>query len=155
MDLPHRTLLAVIPSTKSQTPPLWEDKPPCPFGRRVVTEIRKVSLAIASCPLRLPSCFIGSVHTVSPLSRLYLLFVDDHLRLYLSSWHASLYHHSLTRRPFLDERPATLPFMYPPKPLAKRHLFGTRLIFVFPAIPQGGYGSHDNGPRLLVCARRH
>ena len=27
MDLPHRTLLTVIPSTKSQTSPLWEDKP--------------------------------------------------------------------------------------------------------------------------------
>jgi hypothetical protein len=49
VDLAHRTLLAVVPSTDSQTPPLWEDKPPCPFGRGLAAEVRKVSLAIVSC----------------------------------------------------------------------------------------------------------
>ena len=85
MDLSHRTLFAVVPSTDPQASSLWEDKPPRPFGRGIVAEIRKVSLAVVFLFLWLPLCFIGHVQTVFLLSRLYLRSVDnDRLRLYLS-----------------------------------------------------------------------
>ena len=79
MDLPHRTLLAVIPSTKSQTSPLWEDKSPCPFGRRVVTEIRKVSLAIASCPCGYRRVLLVVYILCLPCLDCTLRLVDDHI----------------------------------------------------------------------------
>ena len=49
MGISHRTLLTVVPSTDSQTQPLWEDKPPDPSRRWIAPEVREGSLVIVSC----------------------------------------------------------------------------------------------------------
>ena len=49
VGISHRTLLTVVPSTDSQTQPLWEDKPPDSSRRWIAPEVREGSLVIVSC----------------------------------------------------------------------------------------------------------